>query len=215
MLRPEQIIPFYGGNEPELFEIERRCMDRDGKVITYLDQHLPGGLVLDVGAGNGFTAQLLNKNGRHVVALEPDHAMIDLNKPLVWSKGVAQDIPFHDNVFVGAYATWAFFFTNFRDDMIDGLAELERVVKSNHPIIIIDNAGEDEFTALGKKDFSADKKVWQSLGFSTTIIETSFRFDNVQEMRSLFTLFFGATVANRNSKLEFSYRVAAFTKLVT
>lgn len=32
-----KVIPFYGGLRPELFEIERRCMDREGKVIEYLD----------------------------------------------------------------------------------------------------------------------------------------------------------------------------------
>jgi hypothetical protein len=35
-----QLIPFYGGKYPYLFEIERRCMDRDGKVIRFLDQIL-------------------------------------------------------------------------------------------------------------------------------------------------------------------------------
>jgi len=36
-----KVIPFYGGRYPELFEIERRCMDREGRVIEYLDAALP------------------------------------------------------------------------------------------------------------------------------------------------------------------------------
>ena len=36
-------IPFYGGKQPEMFEIERRCMDREGVVTSYLQEHLPKG----------------------------------------------------------------------------------------------------------------------------------------------------------------------------
>lgn len=72
-----QIIGFYGAKHPSLFEIERRCMDRDGLVIQYLDRELPEGFVLDVGAGNGFTAIRLCSSSRTVVALEPDRGMVD------------------------------------------------------------------------------------------------------------------------------------------
>ncbi len=50
------VIPFYGADDPDMFAIERRAMDRDGLVIAALDAALPGGLVLDVGAGDGFSA---------------------------------------------------------------------------------------------------------------------------------------------------------------
>ena len=72
-----QIIGFYGAKHPSLFEIERRCMDRDGLVIQYLDRELPEGFVLDVGAGNGFAAIRLCSSSRTVVALEPDQGMVD------------------------------------------------------------------------------------------------------------------------------------------
>ena len=67
------VIPFYGAEEPELFAIERLAMDRPGRVIAALDRLLPSeGLVLDVGAGDGFTASRLAAN---VVALEPAAGM--------------------------------------------------------------------------------------------------------------------------------------------
>lgn|SRR5690625_4670671 len=107
--RSSKIIPFYGGLKPELFEIERRCMDRDGKVIKYLDSFLPDGIVLDVGAGNGYTAEKLIRDNRLVIPMEPDEKMIDLSKNMIWSNGVAQSIPFHSNTFDAVYSTWAFF----------------------------------------------------------------------------------------------------------
>ena len=51
------IIPFYGGRNPRLFEIERRCMDRGGLVIDFLTKTLPEGRILDIGAGNGFVGK--------------------------------------------------------------------------------------------------------------------------------------------------------------
>ena len=37
-------------------------MDKDGVVIEHLDQILPPGLVIDIGAGNGYTAALLTRS---------------------------------------------------------------------------------------------------------------------------------------------------------
>ena len=64
----EEVIPFYGAELPRLFEIERRCMDRDQVVPRFLDRILPKGRVLDIGAGNGFTAGLLASEGRDEMA---------------------------------------------------------------------------------------------------------------------------------------------------
>ena len=72
------VIPFYGGENPRLFEIERRCMDRDGVVLRFLDNILPNGWVLDVGAGNGVVADSLTRGDRIVVAMEPEPKMMDL-----------------------------------------------------------------------------------------------------------------------------------------
>jgi hypothetical protein len=36
-----EIIPFYGASDPDRFEIERRCMDRVGKLTGCLDDRLP------------------------------------------------------------------------------------------------------------------------------------------------------------------------------
>src|SRR5690625_3891996 len=139
----DKLIPFYGGENPTLFEIERRCMDRNGKVITFLDSVLPHSIVLDVGAGNGFTAEKLNRQHRLVIPLEPDEKMVDHTKNLIWTKGVAQAIPFHSNTFDAMYSTWAFFFDNV-PNIEDGLREVKRVVKKGGLIVIVDNYGDDE-----------------------------------------------------------------------
>lgn len=67
------------------------------------------GKTLDIGAGNGFTASALKSNDRILYPMEPSEGMKDYNQDLIWSKGVAQEIPFHSDYFDGIYSTWAYF----------------------------------------------------------------------------------------------------------
>jgi len=204
------VIPFYGGGDRRMFAIERRAMDRDGRVVEFLDGALPHARVLDVGAGDGHTAELLTRGGRTVAAMEPDGRMIDRSKNLTWVRGVAQEVPFHDDSFAGAYATWAFFLSGTSDEAITaGVRELERVVSPGGPLIIIDNAGGDEFTALADHSIVGDGARWERLGFDSHIIETSFRFDSLDEARALIGFYFGETTAAGLDTLEIGFRVVA------
>jgi len=205
------VIPFYGGGDRRMFAIERRAMDRDGRVVEFLDGALPRARVLDVGAGDGYTAELLTRNGRTVVAMEPDGRMIDRSKDLAWVRGVAQELPFHDDSFAAAYATWAYFLPGTVDDHIAlGVRELERVVADGGPIVIVDNAGGDAMTALSDRPIFDDGSRWRRLGFDVSVIETSFRFDSVEEARELLGFYFGAEKAADIDATEIGFRVAAY-----
>ncbi|MBR7552740.1 class I SAM-dependent methyltransferase [Allobacillus sp. GCM10007491] len=208
-----KIIPFYGSTKPDLFEIERRCMDREGKVIKFLDTILPSGNLLDVGAGNGYTAEKLTSERRNIVAMEPDENMIDRNKRLIWSNGVAQSIPFHSNTFDAMYSTWAFFFDGITD-LDDGLKEVERVVKKDGKIIIVDNYGNDEFCSLSTQDISSNVSKWVQRGFDYHVIHTEFIFDSIEEARKLLTFYFGEK-AKQIDKTRIEYKVVAYTKRKT
>jgi SAM-dependent methyltransferase len=201
------VIPFYGADEPELFAIERRAMDRDGLVIDALHGLLPAGRALDVGAGDGFTAERLS-SGRSVVALEPSAGMLaGANLPLR-VRGEAEHLPFVDGAFNGAYATWAYFFT--RDwDPTPGIAELDRVVRGGGPLVIVDNLGGDAFAAMAEEDISADPTVWKALGFTCDVIETAFRFDDLEEARRLLGFFFGDRGVT-GAALDVPFRVGVF-----
>ena len=174
-------LPFYGSKYPEMFAIERRCMDREGKVVEFLNQNLPEeGLVLDVGAGDGFTAEKLMSPQRTVIPLEPDGQLIDRNKKMPWINAVAQDLPFHNNSLDAAYATWAFFFPDYHpEECLRGLKELYRVLKPNSKIFVVNNAGHDEFTSFTDNnigDWKTESKWWAKDGFEMELIDTHFRF---------------------------------------
>jgi len=209
----ERIVRFYGPDYPDMFEIERRCMDADGLVIRHLDSELRDGLVLDVGAGNGFTAFRLRSPARQVVALEPDPGMVDSGLPLPWVRGLAQDLPFPSNTFRAAYATWAFFLTGV-PGTDRGLEELHRVVRNGGNLIIVDNAGDDEFSSLATRSTASDPDWWRERGFDETIIHTSFRFDSLEEANRLIGFYFGEEAAARNTRTEIEYRVIAYSTTV-
>lgn len=211
-----KIIPFYGATDRRLFEIERRCMDRPGLTIARLDELLPDGLVLDVGAGDGFTAEQLTSPARTVLALEPARGMIrGGGRRLPWIQGVAQEFPIAEGSLDGLYATYAYFFpaTGYG---AHGLAEAYRAVRQGGLIVIVDSAGGDEFAAMRNPDdfysgadVSTDVEWFIERGFSHEVIETHWRFDSLQEAQELLGLYYGA-VGRAQTKLVYDYRVSVF-----
>lgn len=209
MAAPRLVIPFYGAHDRRLFAVERRCMDRDGIVIRHLDALLPSGAVLDVGAGDGFTADRLTRPARRVIPLEPAAGMIDRARPLPWVRGVAQALPFRAGAFAGAYATWAYFFPSIGHGPA-GLRELHRTVLPGGPLVMVDNAGDDEFSALGgQATETSDPAWWRDQGFDAQMLTTAFRFDSLEEATELLGFYFGEG-GRAGAKLEIEYKIAVY-----
>jgi len=204
-----RIIPFYGTENRRLFEIERRCMDREQVVVRHLDCILPEGRVLDIGAGDGFAAARLTRADRLVVPMEPARAMMNRREPLPWVQGAAQDLPFRSGTFAAAYATFAYFFPDIGHGD-PGLGEAHRVVAPGGPIIVVDNAGNDGFTALSEREIASDPGWWAARGFSCETLHTSFRFDSMEEAREYLLFCFGER-GLQGARLELRYKVAVYT----
>lgn len=202
------VIPFYGAERPDLFAIERAAMDRPGRLVVALDDRLPGGLVLDVGAGDGFTASALTSTQRTVVPLEPSHGIVDAERPLPWVRGEAEHLPFDSAMFTAAYATWAYFFSRGWDPN-PGLTELHRVVEPGGPLLIADNLGDDEFCALADADITADPEFWAEHQFDCYEIETVFAFESIEDARTLLGFFFGER-GRREAQRVLTYRIGLF-----
>lgn len=202
------IIPFYGVDRPELFAIERAAMDRPGRVIERLDRLMPPGTIADIGAGDGFTAERLGRADRTIVCVEPVRGMIRTDRRLTWVQGDAAHLPIRDASLDGAYATWAYFFSRGPLDPTPGIAELHRTVRPGGPLVIADNAGGDEFTALADTDLSADPSFWRRQGFGVEIVETAFAFESSTDAWRLLDFYFDGIESAPTS--EFTYRVALF-----
>jgi len=83
-------------------------------------------------------------------------------------------------------------------------------VTSNGLIVIIDNAGDDEFSSFSRRTISDDGKWYTSRGFERSILKTSFRFDSLGEARELLGFYFGEETGETVNATEFEYRVAAY-----
>lgn len=205
------ILPFYGADRPDLFGVERRSMDRPGRVVAELDARLPSGTVLDVGAGDGWTARRLARADRHVLALEPAAAMLAQAEPdrgVTYVAGEAGALPLATGSVDAAYATWAYFFPSFRDPS-RGLAELHRVVRPGGPIVVVDDAGDDEFTALGTSSDGADLDWFRERGFTVDIVATVFDVagEDPQLVHELFVRYRGGPL-DAPLQHAYGYRVA-------
>ncbi|NIA23946.1 MAG: methyltransferase domain-containing protein [Gammaproteobacteria bacterium] len=202
------VIPFYGTDRSGLFAIERAAMDRQGLVINALDRLLPDGVVADIGAGDGFTAERLTTPRRWVVALEPAAAMIRPDRILPWVQADAEHLPFGPAILDGAYATWAYFFSRGWDPA-PGLEELRRAIRSQGTIAIVDNLGGDEFTALSDRDITADVDFWTARGFEFEIIETAFVFESLHDAQALLGFYFGDR-GRDGARLRVGFRAGIF-----
>jgi ubiquinone/menaquinone biosynthesis C-methylase UbiE len=204
-------IYFYGTDNPKLFQIERNAMDRQGKVISFLESVLPKGRILDIGAGNGHTGSRLAVD-RQMVCAEPSPTLPDFSAPVTWVQATAETLPFHDGYFDAAYSTWAYFLPGVKKDK--GLAEVGRVVKKGGLFVVIDNAGMDEFTSFSGGDISTDAEFYQRNGFESQIIKTSFDFDDLDEAETLMTAFFGKERMSGQIKKSYSFNVVAYSKVI-
>ncbi len=202
------IIPFYGVDHPDLFAIERAAMDRPGLVLQRLNRLLPAGVVADIGAGDGFTAEHLTSSERRIVAVEPAWGMIDLGRRLPWVRADAEALPFREGYLDGAYATWAYFFSRGPLDPAPGIEELHRTVKPGGPLVVVDNAGGDEFCSLSSKDISADPRFWRGQGFGVEVVDTVFEFETTTDAWRLLDFYFEGI--GPAPPTRFTYRVALF-----
>lgn len=205
-----EIIPFYGAQNRDMFLIERKAMDRDGHVLLYLDSVFPKGILLDIGAGNGFLAEKLSRLGRTVIPLEPAFSMIDREKSRHWVSGAAQNIPCRTHSLDGAYATWAYFLPGVegREDALD---EVKRVIKPGGSFVVIDNAGDDEFCSFSSHTIADDGTWYLQRGFSKEILNSAFSFDSIEEARSLMTFFFGKGVGKKIKTTIIKFNIAVYT----
>ncbi|MBK5267917.1 MAG: class I SAM-dependent methyltransferase [Acidimicrobiia bacterium] len=203
------IIPFYGAENREMFAIERMAMDRPGLVIDHLNAALPNGPLLDIGAGDGFTADALNRPGRTMVGIEPAVGMFDQTRSLMYVRGSAEALPFRDEAFNGAYASWAYFFPGHLD-ISPGLAEAQRVVRPGGPLVVVDNYGGDEFSGLLSQTGVVDRGYWEGQGFEVEQIETVFEFSSPADAKQLMSFYAGKALSGVPTVI--SYRVAVMTK---
>jgi len=136
--------------------------------------------------------------------------MPDFSLPLTWVQATAETLPFHRGFFDAAYSTWAYFLAGV--DKEPGLKRACEVIRPGGKLIIVDNAGDDEFSSFARQEIVSEAQWYLDRGFERHIIETAFDFATLEDAEKLMTAFFGIEAMSGNIRLSYGYRVAAYVK---
>jgi hypothetical protein len=82
-------------------------------------------------------------------------------------------------------------------------------VKAGGPLTIVDNLGDDDFSAMSDEHSTSDPEFWARKSFDVEEIETAFAFDTHEQADKLLGFYFG-DAGRGTGKLEFSYRVGVY-----
>jgi ubiquinone/menaquinone biosynthesis C-methylase UbiE len=219
-----QIIPFWGPEQLELFELMAQAIDPEDRISLAMQNIAPieGRVMLDVGAGVGDRTIRYACLASHVYALEPDPAALPILRCCIKSSGLsnitvvhagAEEIPMEDSSTDVVYATWAYFFGPGSEP---GLREVERVVRPGGDIVVVQNYGHDELSLFwsSKENECETWPTWfNARGFSCQVIDTIWRFRTQDETLAVLEFLWGERARSyvlKNEALAFNYRVAIY-----
>ncbi|MDP9366574.1 MAG: class I SAM-dependent methyltransferase [Chloroflexota bacterium] len=198
---------------PDVYEIENRAADPDGRVEAAMASIAPwqGKVVLDLGAGTGFHVPRFHALARHVVAVEPHAASrlramarvagLGLERASV-VMGSAEAIPLPDASVDVTHARFAYF---FGPGCEPGLAELERVMRPGGTAFGIDNDLRTGTFAHWLRqdpnwagiDPTALESFWAGQGFKQHRVASIWRFERREDLEAVVRLEFPAPLAER------------------
>ncbi|MDM7989025.1 class I SAM-dependent methyltransferase [Arthrobacter sp. zg-Y877] len=193
------------GSHPELYEVENQALDREGVVWAALEHLAPlaGRTLLDLGCGTGFWLPRYAEHADTVIGVEPDPELLGAARARPGGAevlhGSAEHIPLPDASVDVVHARFAYFFPLPQNDCTAGLEEVLRVLRPGGSLVVIDNDQRDgEFAGLLKAaDASAHqgegdyiKSWWAEKGASTSVVMSSWTFDQPQDLADVISMEF-------------------------
>jgi SAM-dependent methyltransferase len=192
---------------PEIYEIENRAADPDGRVEQAMRavRDWDRARVVDVGCGTGYHLPGFARTAAGVVGVEPHAGLAGLARRRVASLtnvavrvGAAQALPMPDASVDVAHARWAYF---FGPGCEPGLAELDRVVRRGGTAFIIDNdATRSTFGRWFRRwlpgyDANGVERFWSRHGFTRTPVDMGWRFETPADLAAVLRIEFPAHLA--------------------
>ncbi len=195
------------GAHPELYEIENRALDPDGRVLDAMREVAPwrGRSLLDLGCGSGFWLPRYAAEAAQVTGVEPDPALLELARARPGGASVlhgsAEHLPLRDSSIDVAHARFAYFFPPGCDA---GLAEVLRVLRPGGALVVVDNDQRSgEFADLlaisewaapqGRADVTDEW--WRARGADRLEVMSEWRFGSRADFESVLRMEFPRPVA--------------------
>lgn len=197
------------------YEEFSKCEDYYGVIFEYILKNcvLSGKSILEIGAGSGKFTSFLADNAKSVCAVERSESLIEINKKKNKHKNILFILDDVKNIILLPesidliFAGWSF--TSMRDVYSSILPMFAKSLKPNGKMILIENAGNDQFCKLvGIEKFTYEmKEVFMMMGFDErAVLNTIIKLNKKSDFLGAFPQFAGMLPKN----LEISHRVSIF-----
>ncbi|MCW2917796.1 MAG: Methyltransferase type 11 [Actinomycetia bacterium] len=195
-------------NSPQLYEVENRAVDPDGRLEEAMRAIRPWdtATVLDVGCGTGFHLPVFARTAARVVGVEPHAGLAAAARKRVRElgnvtvrTGAAQALPLPDASVDVVHARWAYF---FGPGCEPGLAELRRVLRRGGVAFVIDNdATRSTFGGWFRRwlpayDPGAVERFWVRQGFTRKPLTIRWSFESRADLAAVLRIEFPAELAD-------------------
>ena len=196
-------------NNPEVYEIENRGVDRAGVIWAAMRERAEWADrdVVDVGCGTGFHLPFFAESARSVTGVEPHQALAAIARRRVRRlptvsvlTGVAGDLPLPDASVDVVHARWAYF---FGPGCEPGLAELDRVVRPGGAAFVVDNdASRSTFGGWFRRGFPEVEpqevaRFWSVRGWSCERLDIAWTFDSRADFEAVVRIELPTAVAEQ------------------
>lgn len=183
-------------NQGISYEAFSSCEDSKNDIFNYLNSNffLKNKTILEVGAGSGkFTSFLANKSS-NLIVVEKSEALMQINyaknnkaSNIKFIRSDIKDVVIDDQSVDIIFLGWSL--TSMRDIFSIIFRKFERFLKPEGKIILVENAGDDEFSKIvGIEDFTKNiTKSYISYGFTQKqIIKTIINLPNKETFYNAF-----------------------------
>jgi SAM-dependent methyltransferase len=194
---------------PQIYELENRAQDAAGAIWRELRAACPwdGARVVDIGCGDGFHLPVFAATAAAVTGVEPHSALVIAARRRVAGlphvtvrSGHAQATGLAASSVDVVHARTAYF---FGPGCEPGLAEADRILRPGGALAIVDlDATAAPYGAwmradLPRYDPHAVRAFFDTAGFTTTLVDTVWRFEDRATLESVLRIEFSAAVAAR------------------
>lgn len=206
-------------NQSEKYDLLVSKEDYQNELIEAINSivSLEGKNVIELGAGTGRVTRLLSNKVNKIDAFEVNESMVKVaNKNIKKRKlnnctisvADSRNVPVDKNVADISIAGWslcclvAFNKNSWRNEIEKALNEIERVVKQDGIIIIIETLGTGNEAPMIPNGLKEYYEILNKRNYKMKSIRTDFKFSNMNEAIDLISFFFGENMVESIKKLD-------------
>jgi len=188
--------------------------DYQGNILSAIESYCPldGIDVVELGAGTGRLTRLLAPYVKSIQAFDASAHMLETAAESLremgvtnWSTDVAdhRQIPVEDASADLVISGWAFCYlavwggADWQSALDDGLREIERILRPNGMVIIIETLGTGHEKPNPPEHLSGYFDWLTEAGFERGWMRTDYRFESLEEAVELSTFFFGEEMGQK------------------